>query len=146
GQIEGGTAHNITAKDCRFGMDFRAVPGDDPEALTASYLAHVAAIERGMKAVRPEARIEVETRFAVPPLTPEEDGAAEAIVRRITGDNGSHVVSYGTEAGHFQAAGYSAVVCGPGDIAQAHQPNEFITQTQFDAGHAFMGKLVSGIA
>ncbi|MEO0633197.1 MAG: acetylornithine deacetylase [Pseudomonadota bacterium] len=146
GQIEGGTAHNITAKDCRFGMDFRAVPGDDPEALTAAYLARVADVQRDMKAVRPEARIDVETRFAVPPLTPEQDGVAEALVRRITGDNGSHVVSYGTEAGHFQAAGYSAVVCGPGDIAQAHQPNEYITQAQFEAGHDFMGKLVSGIA
>ncbi|MEL7164189.1 MAG: acetylornithine deacetylase [Pseudomonadota bacterium] len=146
GQIEGGTAHNITAKDCRFGMDFRAVPGDDPEALTAAYLACVADVQRDMKAVRPEARIDVETRFAVPPLTPEQDGVAEALVRRITGDNGSHVVSYGTEAGHFQAAGYSAVVCGPGDIAQAHQPNEYITQAQFEAGHDFMGKLVSGIA
>ncbi|MEM6760498.1 MAG: acetylornithine deacetylase [Pseudomonadota bacterium] len=145
GQIEGGTAHNITAKDCRFGMDFRAVPGDDPEALTAAYLAHVAEVERGMKAVRPEARIDVETRFAVPPLTPEDDGVAEGLVRRITGDNGNHVVSYGTEAGHFQAAGYSAVVCGPGDIAQAHQPNEFIAQSQFEAGHDFMGKLVAGI-
>ena len=72
----------------------------------------------------------------------EEDGAAETLVRRITGDNGTHVVSYGTEAGQFQAAGYSAVVCGPGDIAQAHQPNEFITIAQFEAGHAFMRDLL----
>ncbi len=64
------------------------------------------------------------------------------LVRRLTGDNGSHVVSYGTEAGQFQAAGYSAVVCGPGDIAQAHQPDEFISIAQLEAGEAFVSRLV----
>ncbi|WP_299296615.1 acetylornithine deacetylase [uncultured Tateyamaria sp.] len=143
GQIKGGTAHNITAKSCAFSMDFRAVPGDDVVALKEAYLAHVAHIEKGMQAIHPDTRIEVDARFNVPPLTPEEDGSAEALARAITGDNGTHVVSYGTEAGQFQAAGYSAVVCGPGDIAQAHQPNEFISVAQFEAGHAFMRDLVA---
>ncbi|MEL6808663.1 MAG: acetylornithine deacetylase [Pseudomonadota bacterium] len=143
GQVSGGTAHNITAKDCRFSMDFRAVPGDDVVALKEAYLAHVAGIEAGMQKVHPGARVDIETRFDVPPLKPEPDGVAEALVRGITGDNAGHVVSYGTEAGQFQAAGYSAVVCGPGDIAQAHQPNEFITVAQFEAGHAFMRDLVA---
>ena len=76
-------------------------------------------------------------------MKPEENGEAEALVRAITGDNATHVVSYGTEAGFFQTKGYSAVVCGPGDIAQAHQPNEFITVAQFDAGIAFMERLLT---
>ncbi|MEO9573955.1 MAG: acetylornithine deacetylase [Tateyamaria sp.] len=143
GQVSGGTAHNITAKDCRFSMDFRAVPGDDVVALKEAYLAHVEEVEAGMQKVHPDTRVEIETRFDVPPLKPEADGVAEALVRGITGDNAGHVVSYGTEAGQFQAAGYSAVVCGPGDIAQAHQPNEFITVAQFEAGHAFMRDLVA---
>lgn len=143
GQISGGTAHNITAKDCWFSMDFRAVPGDDPVALKESYVDHVRTIEARMQTVHPDARVEISERFAVPPLKPEENGAAEMMVRQITGDNGGHVVSYGTEAGQFQAAGYSAVVCGPGDIAQAHQPNEFITVAQFDLGHQFMRDLVA---
>ncbi|WP_147106149.1 acetylornithine deacetylase [Tateyamaria sp. syn59] len=146
GQVAGGTAHNITAKDCRFSMDFRAVPGDDVVALKDTYLAHVAEIEKGMQAVHPDTRVEIDVRFEVPPLTPEQEGVAEGLVRAITGDNGTHVVSYGTEAGQFQAAGYSAVVCGPGDIAQAHQPNEFITVAQFEAGHAFMRDLVARVA
>lgn len=143
GQVHGGTAHNITAKDCRFSMDFRAVPGDDVVALKEAYLAHVAKIEAGMQAIHPDTRVEINKRFDVPPLKPEADGAAEALVRSITGDNAGHVVSYGTEAGQFQAVGYSAVVCGPGDIAQAHQPNEYITVAQFDAGHMFMRDLVA---
>jgi acetylornithine deacetylase len=82
----------------------------------------------------------------VPGLKPEENGAAETLVRQITGDNASHKVSYGTEAGQFQEAGYSAVICGPGDIAQAHQPNEYIEKSQFEAGHAFMKSLLERLA
>ncbi len=145
GQITGGTAHNITAKDCRFGMDFRVVPGDSMEDWKARYLEKVAEIEALMQAIRPEAGIDVNPYFTVTPLAPEENGAAEALVRSITGDNGSHVVSYGTEAGQFQERGYSAVVCGPGDIAQAHQPNEFIEAEQFAAGEAFVARVVDSL-
>ena len=98
-----------------------------------------------MQAIRPEARIDVTEAFAVPALAPEPDGEAEALVRRLTGDNATHVVSYATEAGQFQEAGYSAVVCGPGDIAQAHQPNEFITVAQFRQGQDFMQRLVRAL-
>jgi acetylornithine deacetylase len=142
GQIAGGTAANITAKDCRFDLILRVVPGEELDDWAARSLAKAKEIEATMKAVVPETAIEMARRFDVPPLAPETAGEAEALVRSLTGDNGSHVVSYGTEAGHFQRAGYSAVVCGPGDIVQAHQPNEYITKSQFDAGHAFMRQLV----
>ncbi|MEP2532806.1 acetylornithine deacetylase [Shimia sp.] len=142
GQIEGGTAHNITALDCRFGLDFRFVPGDAVEDWTARARAKAAEIEAEMQAVVPETHIEMAEFFGVPALKPEEDGEAELIVRQITGDNAARVVSYGTEAGHFQNAGYSAVICGPGDIAQAHQPDEFLSVAQFESGQSFMRKLV----
>jgi acetylornithine deacetylase len=99
-----------------------------------------------MQAVRPEAAIQLTEVFYVPPLVPETDGAAEALVRRLTGDNAAGVVSYGTEAGQFQAEGYSAVVCGPGDIAQAHQPDEWLALDQFEAGWRFMQALVEELA
>lgn len=146
GTISGGTAHNITARECRFGMDFRVVPGEQPDAWRDRYLEAVRAVEAEMQAVVPETRIDVTERFNVPPLTPEENGEAEALVRALTGDNARHVVSYGTEAGQFQEAGYSAVVCGPGDIAQAHQPDEFITKAQFEAGVGFMRRLLERLA
>jgi acetylornithine deacetylase len=142
GTITGGTAHNITAKECRFGMDFRVVPGEEPEDWRDRYLDEVRRIEADMQTVRPEAHIEITETFNVPGLKPEPDGAAERLVRSVTGDNAAHVVSYGTEAGQFQRAGYSAVVCGPGDIGQAHQPDEYITRAQFEAGHDFMRGLL----
>lgn len=142
GTISGGTAHNITAKDCILGMDFRVVPGEDIEDWKAAYLAKVAEVEAEMKAIHPDAGIDLDHYFQIPGLQPEENGKAEVIARAITGDNGTHVVSYGTEAGQFQERGFSAVVCGPGDIAQAHQPNEFITIDQFKAGERFISDLV----
>lgn len=146
GIIEGGTAQNITAKHCRFDIGYRAVPDEDPTSWRDRIMGRIREVEAQMQAVHPDARIDMTERFHVPGLQPEEGGAAEGIARAITGDNGTHVVSYGTEAGQFQRAGYSAVVCGPGDIAQAHQPNEFITIAQFEAGHDFMKKLVERLA
>ncbi len=146
GTIQGGTAHNITAKDCHFGFDFRIVPGEDIGAWQARFQDKLAEIEAEMKAVRPEAGITAEQYFHVPGLVPEENGSAEALVRQLTGENARHVVSYGTEAGQFQERGYSAVICGPGDIAQAHQPNEFITIDQFQQGEAFIARLVDNLA
>ena len=146
GMIQGGTAHNITAADCRFSCEIRVVPGEDIEDWVAALEGQVAQATAGMQAIRPETGITMERFFSVPPLRPETDGAAEALARRLTGDNGTHVVSYGTEAGQFQAEGYSAVVCGPGDIAQAHQPDEYLEISEFDAGWAFMQRLVASLS
>jgi acetylornithine deacetylase len=146
GIIEGGTAHNITAKDCRFELDFRAVAGERLEDWRNRYLARVREVEAEMQAVHPEARIDIKASFVVPGLKPEGNGEAEVLVRAITGDNAVHVVSYGTEAGQFQQAGYSAVMCGPGDIRQAHQPNEFVTVAQFNAGLDFMERLLERLS
>lgn len=146
GTITGGTAENITAKDCRFIMGFRVVAGEDPADWLARYQKKVDEVQAEMQAVQPSARIDVETRFAVPGLVPEESGAAEMLARGLTGDNGRHVVSYGTEAGQFQKGGYSAVICGPGSINQAHQANEFIDIKQLESGWIFMEKLVDNLA
>ena len=143
GNIKGGTARNITAKDCWFDFETRVEPSDDEAARAQSFIDQVRKVESGMQAIHPDTGITLEPLFHVPGLRPEQDGEAEMLARAITGDNGTHVVSYGTEAGQFQAAGYSAVVCGPGDIAQAHQPNEFITIAQFNAGADFMDRLVT---
>ncbi|MBT8413804.1 MAG: acetylornithine deacetylase [Boseongicola sp.] len=143
GEVAGGTAHNITAKDCRFDVDFRFVPTDSREEWEAKFFEEVKRIEAGMQAIHPETGIDLEPFYGLPGLRPEDDGAAEQLARRLTGDNASHVVSYGTEAGHFQGAGYSSAICGPGDIAMAHQPNEYVTIAQMEAGEAFMDRLIA---
>lgn len=146
GKIHGGTANNITAKDCEFVLTVRVLPGESMEDWRAAYMAKIAEVEAEMQAVVPETRITVRPSFDVPGLRPEVDGEAEALVRKLTGDNASHVVSYGTEAGQFQERGYSAVICGPGDIAQAHQPNEYLSVAQLQAGERFVAQLVDTLA
>ncbi len=146
GMISGGTAHNITAADCRFAVEMRVVPGEEVEAHAGAFEAEVARLDAALKAVRPEAGVHLERFFGVPALVPEADGEAEAIARRLTGDNTTGVVSYGTEAGQFQEAGYSAIVCEPGDIAQAHQPDEYLEVSEFEAGQRFMERLLAECA
>jgi acetylornithine deacetylase len=145
GKIEGGTAHNITAKDCRFFIEFRFVPGESPEDWARAFEAKAAELSTEMQKIHPDTGIDLEAGFALPALTPETDGAAETLVRRLTGDNGRHVVSYGTEGSQFQVRGYSTVICGPGDIAQAHQPDEFLSLEQLAAGEAFIDRLLDSM-
>lgn len=146
GMIEGGVAHNITAKDCKFELDFRTVPGDSMADWQAAFVTKVDEVRAEMQSIVPDTGIDLTEGFNVPALVPEENGEAEALVRRLTGDNSSNVVSYATEGGQFQEAGYSAVVCGPGDIAQAHQPNEYLEVSQLEACQKFMQKLVTDLA
>lgn len=142
GMIEGGTAHNITAADCRFAVEMRVVAGEDISEHEARFVAEATRLDAALKAVRPEAGVILERFFGVPALVPETEGVADLLVRRLTGANTTGVVSYGTEAGQFQEAGYSAVVCGPGDIAQAHQADEYLELSEFQAGHDFMESLL----
>jgi len=146
GTVQGGTAVNITAELCSFAHEVRVVPGDEGTDYVGLYKARVAELEAQMKAIAPESGIKVEITSMTPPLAPEVDGEAERLSRRLTGDNGSHVVAYGTEGGLFQGEGWSTVVCGPGDIAQAHQPDEFITVAQLDAGTAFVRGLIAELS
>jgi len=89
----------------------------------------------------------VEKRTDVPPFAPEPDGAAEAFARSLTGDNGPpRVVAFAAEAGQFQQAGFSTVICGPGSIEQAHQPDEYVEVSQMERGALFMRRLIDWAA
>ncbi len=144
GLIEGGTANNITARDCVFSGEVRCLPGEDPAGWRRRILAEAASREAAIRRVHPDAAIAFETRMMLPGFL--ADGPAEGLARSLTGDNGLHVVSYQTEAGHFQAREIPTVICGPGSIAQAHQPDEFITCDQFDAGAVFVRRLIERLA
>jgi acetylornithine deacetylase len=146
GTISGGTANNITAAHCRFAIEMRVVPGESVEDHAQAFIAEARRIEAEMQGVRPGTSITLNRFFGVPGLQPESGGAAEALARRLTGDNATGVVSYGTEAGQFQEAGFSAVICGPGSIEQAHQPDEYLSLDQWNAGRRFMDQLLESLA
>jgi acetylornithine deacetylase len=147
GVIHGGTAHNILARECAFHFDLRCPPGFEPEAILKDFLAAAEAMDKALKARAPEAGVSVMRHSNVPSFAPEPDGAAEAFARRLAGDNGPpRVVSYAAEAGQYQRAGFSTVLCGPGSILQAHQPDEYVEVSQMERGAAFMRRLTEWAA
>ena len=147
GIVHGGTAGNITAKDCWFTSDIRCLPSEDGRDWFARYRAECDRVQAAMQAIRPETGIDIEVRLLAPGCRKEADGEAERLARLLTGDNGEHAVSYGTEAGHFQREGdYSTCVVGPGSIEQAHQPDEYITVEQLAAGEAFIRRLIDHLS
>jgi acetylornithine deacetylase len=143
GTVQGGTAHNILARECRFVFDLRCPPGFDAKSVLQGFFEEADRLDAAVRARYPEAGVTVEMRSNVPPFAPEPDGAAEAFARRLAGDNGPpRAVSFAAEAGQFQAAGFSTVICGPGSIEQAHQPDEYVERSQMERGAAFMRRLV----
>ncbi len=143
GTVQGGTAHNIIARECHFVFDLRSPGPRTPAELIAPFLAEAAAMDLALKARAREAGVVVEMRTDVPPFVPEIDGVAEAFARRMAGDNGPpRVVAYAAEAGQFQTAGFSTVICGPGSIDQAHQPDEYVDISQMQRGAQFMRRLI----
>ena len=147
GMIEGGTAANIISRRCRFVWDVRHIPEDAPMVHVDRFRAwYESEVLPGMRRVAPDASIETRMVIQAPAFGPEEDGEAERIARAITGDNAVHAAAYAAEAGQFQEAGFSTVICGPGSIDQAHQPNEYIALEQVDQCERFLRRLMDDLS
>ncbi len=141
GTIAGGTARNIVARHCEFHWEFRGLPGAASGLARERLAAYAEGLAREMLAAFPEAGIETITEVEVPGLAPEPGSAAERLALRLARANHTIAVPYATEAGQFQKAGVPTVVCGPGRIDEAHQPDEFIEIGQLAACVEFMQAL-----
>jgi acetylornithine deacetylase len=141
-KIEGGTATNIVPHACRFSFDVRSVPGLDTAAIERRLCAFAeTACLRDMQRIAPEASITVTRANSVPAFAVDASSEIVALALKLAGRNSTHAVSYATEAGLFQEAGSASIVCGPGDIAQAHTANEWITATEISKCMAFLSRL-----
>jgi len=143
GTIEGGTAINIIARHCEFVWDLRNIPQDDPQELLDRF-EHYCKEEMlpHMRQIAPETDIKTEQFARAPAFRHESDSAAVTLVQALTDDAAFSSVPFAAEAGQFQQAGFSTVICGPGSIDQAHKPDEFISLEQLDKGELFMRKLI----
>ena len=146
GLIEGGTARNIVAKSCRFEWEVRGLPGARGALVRDRLETFCDGLRRTIFAGFPQAGIETIIENEVPGLAPEPGSAAETLALRLARRNATIAVPYATEAGHFQQAGTPTVVCGPGRIDQAHQPDEYIEIEQLSACVAFMRRLAAELA
>ena len=141
GTLNGGTSGNIIPNRCEFALELRVLPGQTTGPIIDRIKAFAAKLVPGMKKVSAHADIAFEKKAEIPPLSPLADSPAEALIRLLTGLNEAGAVAYGTEAGLFQEAAMPTVIFGPGDIAQAHQADEFIDLAQVEACESFLRKL-----
>jgi acetylornithine deacetylase len=147
GVISGGTARNIISKSCSFQWEFRGLPDLDPQEIPSRLDRFVQEVAlKRLNRFGEFGRIDTRLDVAVPGLAPQPGSFAETLALRLAGKNRTWTVPFGTEAGHFQAAGIPTVVCGPGSIDQAHQADEYITLEQLEAGAAFMRRLAAACA
>ena len=144
GVIRGGTAPNIVPKDCSFNLELRHLPDVDPEVYFEEIRRFAQEkLEPEMQAVHPETGFSFNEASPNLALNTQPDEAVVTFVKKLAGQNDHGKVGFGTEAGLFQQrAGIPTVVCGPGDIAQAHKPNEFISLDQVARGEAFLQRLM----
>ncbi|ACL62189.1 acetylornithine deacetylase (ArgE) [Methylobacterium nodulans ORS 2060] len=143
GVIGGGTVRNILPKTCAFEWEFRGLPDLDLDEIPRRMAAHAETVTRErLNRFGPYGSIETVQDASVPGLAPEPGSPAERLALRVAGRNRTISVPYATEAGRFQRAGLPTVVCGPGSIDQAHQPDEYITLAAFEAGEIFLRGLI----
>ena len=146
GKVEGGTAGNILARRCSFIWDCRCPEASQGDAIEARFRAAAAELDAAIKARAPEGGVNITRRTNTPGLAIDRESEAETLARALTGDNETRAVAYAAEAGLFQRAGIPAVICGPGSIEQAHQPDEWIERSQIEEGAVFMRRLVERLS
>jgi acetylornithine deacetylase len=145
--IQGGNAINTVPAECRFDFEFRNLPTLDPEQIFARIEAYAnETLLPQMRREHPNAAIEFSKIAAAPGLDATEQAAITQLVRALTADQDKRKVAYGTEAGLFERAGIPSVVCGPGNIEQAHKPNEYVELAQLAACEQFLRKFIRSMS
>jgi acetylornithine deacetylase len=143
GQFHGGIADNVVPRDAEFRYEFRDLPTADAKRMQSDVLAYAASIEPAMKQVAPDAGFRFETICEIPSFLGAAGDPVTLLAQRLAGEDRTTLVAFGTEAGLFKNAGIPTVVCGPGSIEQAHQPDEFVSLEQLARCELFMERLAT---
>jgi len=138
GQFHGGIADNVVPRDAEFRYEFRDLPTANAAQMQAEVVAYAKSLEPAMKKVAPAAGFDFETICEIPSFLGSRDDPVTRLAQQLAGEQGTTLVAFGTEAGLFKNAGISTVVCGPGSIRQAHQPDEYVSLEQLARCEAFM--------
>lgn len=143
GVLHGGTALNVIPHECAFDFEFRHLPGDDPERLLREFRDHVGdKLEPEMRAVHAASGFTIEPLSDIPMLDTGPEAEVVELAQELAGDRDFGKVSFATEGSQFQRAGIPTVVCGPGSIAHAHKPNEYVTLDQLSRCETFLRRLM----
>jgi acetylornithine deacetylase len=142
GLIRGGIASNVIPKECEFQFDMRTLPNASADALYQEIRAQAETLSREMRAIDPQSGIDLEWVSQTIGLASSESDAIVQWAMRLARSDQTGKVSYGTEAGLFQQMGVPTVILGPGDIAEAHRPNEFVALDQLAKCEAFVSRIL----
>ncbi len=143
GQFHGGIADNVVPRDAEFRYEFRNLPTADAQLMQKEVLAYAGRAEGAMKKIAPDAGFNFETICEIPSFLSSEDEPVTRLAQRLARESRTTLVAFGTEAGIFKNAGIPTVVCGPGSITQAHQPDEFVTLDQLGRCEQFLRGLAT---
>jgi acetylornithine deacetylase len=147
GTIKGGTAHNIVPKHCEFQWQVRSLPEASPDEVPRDLAAFAEEkLLPRMRRVTDEAAIDTANEGSVPAFLAAPGSEAVALALALTGADRTKAVSFTTEAGLFEEAGVPAVICGPGNIADAHAADEYVPVAQLEACLAFLDGLAGRLA
>lgn len=146
GQFHGGIADNVVPRDAEFRYEFRDLPTADAKRMQQEVLAYAGSLEPAMKKVAPDAGFSFDTICEIPSFLGSANDAITKLAQRLAGEERTTLVAFGTEAGLFKNAGIPTVVCGPGSIEQAHQPDEYVSLDQLARCELFMHRLASSPA
>ena len=138
GQFHGGIADNVVPRDAEFRYEFRDLPTANAAQMQSEVVAYAKSLEPAMQKVAPAAGFSFETICEIPSFLGHRDDPVTRLAQQLSGEAGTTLVAFGTEAGLFKNAGISTVVCGPGSIRQAHQPDEYVSLAQLARCEAFM--------
>src|ERR1017187_6756674 len=142
GLIRGGIAANVVPKDCEFHFDMRTLPQASPDALYQEIRSYTEVLAREMQAIDPQSGIDLVWASETVGLAASETDAIVRWAMQLSNNSSVGKVSYGTEAGLFQKMGVPTVICGPGDIADAHRPNEFVALAQLAQCEKFIERIL----
>ena len=142
-RFDGGIADNVVPEEAHFTYEFRDLPGGDVAAWQRQVLEGAAALELAMRSVAPDSGFRFDPIAAMPSFQARPDEPAVQLAQRLAGTQQTTLVAFGTEAGLFQRAGMSAVVCGPGSINQAHQADEYVSLEQLARCEAYLQGLAA---
>jgi acetylornithine deacetylase len=146
GQFHGGIADNVVPRDAEFRYEFRDLPTADASLMQKEVVAHALSLQSAMQKVAPETGFRFETICEAPSFLGSAQDPVTRLALRLSGESATTLVGFGSEAGLFKQAGISTVVCGPGSIAQAHQPDEYVSLEQLARCEAFMRGLAAAPA
>ena len=147
GIVNGGVAPNVIADKVNFSWDLRTIPDDSINDIVKEFEQYCRKREDELQKIYPGFKIEnIENHPIVPHLDTKADDDVVGFIKKLTGNSNIETVSFAAEAGHFANAGFNSAICGPGDIAQAHRADEFISKEQLNKGVEMIRKLVEELS